>query len=175
VITDVTYKPSSLDEVVTITAYKDLLIWADGGANPVMRWTGSGLAGPLFPDGLPNGKLVEIHKDRLLLANITDAGAEVTGTQPWRVMYSDVGHPEDMTSDLAGDQDFLEDNEPIIALKALGDAVIVHKPSRLYRMIAIGGPDPYQLEQIPADDGAIAARAAISIGSYQFFMGGSKN
>jgi hypothetical protein len=172
-ITDATYKPATLDDVVTITAYKEFVIWADGGANPLMVWNGGGLATPLFPDGLPNGNLVEIHKDRLLLGHITVPGAGVTGIQPWRVMYSDVGHPADMTSDLAGDIDFLEDNDPVIALKVLGDAVIVHKPGRIYRMIAIGPPDNYQIEQIPADDGAISARAAISIGSFQFFMGRS--
>jgi hypothetical protein len=180
-ITGPTYKPSTLDQIVTVTAYageavpQGWVIWADGGPNPVMRWDGggSGTAVALFPDGVPNGKLVEIHKQRLLLGNITVPGGEGTGIQPWRVMYSDVGHPDDMTSDLAGDQDFQEDNDPIVALKVLGDAVIVHKPSRIYRMIAVGPPDNYQPEQIPADDGAISARSPLSLGSYQFFMGRS--
>jgi hypothetical protein len=173
VITPPTYKPCTVDQVVTITGYKNFVIWADGGANPVMFWdgAGTGTAAALFPGGTPNGKLVEIHKDRLLLGNITEPGAGVTTTQPWRVMYSDVGHPENMTSDLAGDIDFLEDTDPLTAIKVLGDAAIVHKPSRIFRMIAIGGPDVYQIEQIPADDGAISARSPISIGSYQFFMG----
>jgi hypothetical protein len=174
-ITGAGYKPSTMDHVVTLAVYKEFFIWADGGPNRPMVWNGAGpgTAAPLFPGELPNGKLVEIHKDRLLLANITEPGAGVTTAQPWRLLYSNVGHPEDMTADLAGDIDFLEDNDPIIAIKVLGDAVIVHKPSRLYRMIAVGGPDPYQIEQIPADDGAISARSAISIGSYQFFMGRS--
>jgi hypothetical protein len=182
-ITPTTYKPATIDDVVTITAFAgeaDLwaggsVIWADGGANPVMFWNGAGpgTAAPLFPGGKPNGKLIEIHKNRLLLGNVTDTGIAGVGIQPWRVIYSAPGHPEDVTADTAGDLDFLEDTDPLIAIKVLGDAVIVHKPSRLYRMIAIGGPEPYQIEQIPADDGAIAARAAISIGSYQYFMGRS--
>jgi hypothetical protein len=174
-ITGPTYQPSTLDQVVTITAYKDLVIWADGGPNPVMMWAGETFvpAVALFPGGVPNGKLIEMHKDRLLLANITNPGVEGTGIQPWRVMYSAVGDVRDMTADTAGDQDFLEDTDPITALKVLGDAVIVHKPTRIYRMIAVGPPDNYQPEQIPADDGAISARAAISIGSFQFFMGRS--
>jgi hypothetical protein len=179
-ITPATHQPATLDQVVTVVAYAGeaapggFVIWADGGPNPVMFWDGAGpgTAAALFPGGVPNGKLVEIHKDRLLLGNITTS-VEGTGIQPWRVSYSTVGDVRDMTADLAGDQDFLEDTDPIIALKVLGDAVIVHKPSRVYRMIAVGPPDNYQPEQIPADDGAISARAAISIGSFQYFMGRS--
>jgi hypothetical protein len=176
VITPATHQPATLDQIVTLTAYKEFLIWADGGANPVMSWQGGGptlgLAEPLFPGGVPNGKLVEMHKDRLLLGNITASGVEGTpGIQPWRVMYTAVGDVRDMTADTAGDIDFLEDTDPLRALKVLGDAVIVHKPSRVYRMIAIGPPDNYQIEQIPADDGAISARSPISIGSFQFYMG----
>jgi hypothetical protein len=172
-IQDITHAAApdcTIDDVVTIGQYKNEVFWADGKTK-VMTWVGAAIAGPAFPDGIPNGKLIEIHKDRLLLGNITEPGGEATGPQPWKLAYSDVGHPRDMTADLAGDIDFLEDNDPIIAVKVLGDAVIVHKPKRLYRLIAVGGPDPYQIEQIPADDGAIAARAAISIGSFQFFMG----
>jgi hypothetical protein len=173
-ITPATHQPATFDQVVTVTAYQEKLIWADGGANPVMMWNGAGpgTAEPLFPGGVPNGKLVEIHKDRLLLGNITK-DLEGTGIQPWRVSYSTVGDVRDMTADLAGDWDFLEDTDPLIAIKVLGDAAIVHKPSRIYRMLSIGGPDVYQVEQIPADDGAISARAAISIGSFQYFMGRS--
>jgi hypothetical protein len=179
VITPATYQPATIDQVVTVAAYAGesvptgVVIWADGGPNPVMMWDGSGpgTAVALFPDGVPNGKLVEIHKQRLLLGNITNPGVEGVGIQPWRVMYTAVGDVRDMTADTAGDQDFLEDTDPIVALKVLGDAVIVHKRSRVYRMIAVGPPDNYQPEQIPADDGAISARSPISIGSFQFYMG----
>jgi hypothetical protein len=170
-ITDASYQPSTLDAVVTVTQYKELMIWADGGPNPVMSWNMSPLAGPLFPGGVPNGKLVEMHKERLLLGNITVSGIEGTGIQPWRVMYSKPNFPADMEDDQAGYWDFIDDNNPIVALKVLGNDCIVHKPNRIYRMIQIGPPDFYQVEQIPADDGAISARAAISIGSFQFFMG----
>jgi hypothetical protein len=186
-ITDANYQPATIDQVVTVTQYKETMIWADGGQNPVMAWNMSPLAGPLFPErtiegevfaqGVPNGKLVEMHKSRLLLGHITKSGIEGAELQPWKVLHSAVGHPEDMegnnpeSPDTAGDIDFVDDNDPIIALKVLGNDCIVHKPSRLYRMIAIGPPQFYQVEQIPADDGAISARAAISIGSFQFFMG----
>jgi hypothetical protein len=172
-IQDITHAAApdcTIDDVVTIGQYKNEVFWADGKTK-VMTWVGQALAGPAFPDGIPNGKLIEIHKDRLLLGNITEPGAGVEGAQPWRLMYSAVGNARDMTADTAGDIDFLEDNDALIAVKVLGDAIIVHKPKRLYRLIAIGPPDNYQLEQIPSDDGAISARSAISIGSFQFFMG----
>jgi hypothetical protein len=172
-VEDITHSAApdcTIDDVVTIGQYRNEVFWADGKTK-VMTWVGQALAGPAFPDGLPNGKLIEIHKNRLLLGNLTEPGGEATGPQPWRLAYSDVDHPRDMTSDLAGDIDFVEDNDALSAVKVLGDVVIVHKPKRLYRLIAIGPPDNYQIEQIPSDDGAISARAAISIGSFQFFMG----
>jgi hypothetical protein len=166
----------TLDDVVTIDQYKDEMYWADG-KNKIMRYGGVGTADTALPGGLPNGKLVEIHKDRLLLGNITqlEPEDEPLTIQPWRVMYSAIGDPRDfagtLENDTAGFWDFLEDNAPIIALKVLGDHAIVHKPSRMYRMIAIGPPDHYQVEQIPGDDGAISARSPISIGSHQYYMG----
>jgi hypothetical protein len=173
---DITYPgtpPRTIDDVITLDQYKDELFWADG-ITPVMVWAAE-LAAPAFPGGVPNGKLLEIHKDRLLLGNITQPGVGDNQPQPWKVMYSAKFAPRDFTgtddNDTAGDIDFLEDNAPIVALKVLGDHCIVHKPSRVYRMIAVGAPEFYQVEQIPADDGAISARAAVSVGSHQYYMG----
>ena len=53
----------------------------------------------------------------------------------------------------------------------MGDHAIVHKPNRLYRMIFVGPPDEYIVEGVPADEGSISARGAISIGSFQYYMG----
>jgi hypothetical protein len=161
--------PRTIDDVITMDQYKDELYWADG-ITPVMVWAAP-LAAPAFPGGVPNGKLLEIHKDRLLLGHITQPGAGDNQPQPWRVMFSATGLPRNFTEDDAGQWDFLEDNNPVIALKILGDHCIVHKPSRIYRMIAVGPPEYYQVEQIPGDDGAISARAAISVGSHQYYMG----
>jgi len=172
---DASYQPATVDDVVTLTQYKEIMIWADGGVNPVMRWNPGPFASPLFPAGIPNGKLVEMHKERLLLGHITNSGVAGAELQPWKVMYSAMDDPGNMTgsaeNDTAGDWDFVDDNDPVVALKVLGNDAIVHKPNRIYRMIQVGGPQWYQVEQVPADDGAISARAAISIGSFQFFMG----
>jgi hypothetical protein len=165
----------TLDDVVTIDQYKNELYWADG-KTPVMRYVGTGTAAPAIAGGFPNGKLVEVHKSRLLLGNITAVKPGETIIQPWRVQFSKTGTPQDfddVAEGTAGLIDFTEDNTPVVALKVLGDHVIVHKPSRLYRMIAVGVPLNYNTEQIPGDDGAISARSPISVGSYQYYMGRS--
>jgi hypothetical protein len=162
--------PTTVDDVITIDQYQDEMYWADG-KNRVMRYGGVGTADTAFPGEFPNGKLVEIHKDKLLLGNITAVKPGDTIIQPWRVMYSADGNPRDFTADDAGYWDFVDDNNPVVALKILGDHAIVHKSNRVYRMIALGPPNYYDVEQIPADDGAISARAAISIGSHQYYMG----
>jgi hypothetical protein len=165
----------TIDDVVTMDQYKNDLYWADG-KNLVMRYTGTGMAEPAIPGGFPNGKIVEMHKSRMLLGNITAVKPGETIIQPWRVQFSKAGNPQDfddVAEGTAGLIDFTEDNNPVVALKVLGDHVIVHKPSRLYRMIAVGVPINYTTEQIPGDDGAISARAAVSIGSYQYYMGRS--
>jgi hypothetical protein len=165
---------TTLDDVVTIDQYKESLIWAVGGRGV---WTWDGVsdavllntkmngADPPIPSGSPTGKLVEIHKGHVLIGHHTEPLA------PWRVAYSYPGNPFDFVTFGAGDQDFLEDSTGLSALKVLGDHAIVHKPNRLYRMIFVGPPDQYIVEGIPGDDGAISARAPISIGSYQYYMG----
>jgi len=166
-----------ITDIVTIDQYKKHLIWADG--RNVYTWPGTGPAIPLGvagPEGAatmaPIGKLVEIHRDHVLIGHITeDPEPTAPGAKPWRVAYSKQGDPFDWTSDEAGDIDFLDDSTGITALKVLGDHCIVHKPNRLARMLFIGPPEYYITEGIPADDGAISARAPLSIGAYQFYMG----
>jgi hypothetical protein len=154
--------PRTVDTIVTVDQYKEHLIWADG--QHVWTWPGTGAVVPLA--GAPVGHIVEIHKEHVLVANLTSPLV-----QPWRVAFSTLENPFDWTSDSAGDRDFAEDATPITAAKVLGDHVIIHKPNRLARMIFVGPPEQYLVEGIPADDGALTARAAISIGSYQFYMG----
>jgi hypothetical protein len=165
----------TLDDVVTVDQYKEHLLWADG--KDVYTWPGTGPAIPLGVAGVggaatqaPIGKLVEIHKDHVLLGNIT-VDPKAPGPKPWRVNHSAEGAPFDWTSDVAGFVDFLDDSTGITALKVLGDHAIVHKPNRLSRMIFVGPPDYYITESIPADEGSISARGAISVGSYQFYPG----
>ena len=169
--------PRALDDVVTVDQYKGDLLWADG--QNVYTWPGTGLAIPLATAGpggaatqSPIGKLVEIHKDHVLIGNITaDADPEAPGPKPWRVNYSAQGDPFDWTSDAAGFFNFLDDSTGLTALKVLGDHAIVHKQNRLYRFIFVGPPDYYISESIPADEGSVSARGAISVGSYQFYPG----
>jgi hypothetical protein len=178
----VAYPPASvgtIDRVVSLDQFEDHLIWSidglavwtwDGSANDAVLLNTKTEGDPPVLSGSPTGRIVEIHKEHVLIANITEPS--IPGTpQPWTVAWSTRGHPFDWTSDSAGDMQFLEDSTPITALKVLGDHAIVHKPNRLYRMIFVGPPDYYVPEGIPADDGAISARAPISIGAYQFYMG----
>jgi hypothetical protein len=153
------FTPRTLDDIVTLDQYRETLVWSDG--IETYAWPGQDEAAVIAD--APPGALVEIHKEHVLLARLTN--------QPWRVSYSAVGAPDDWTGDTAGDQDFLEDSTGITAVKVLGDHAIIHKPNRIYRMIFVGPPDQYITEGVPADDGAIAARAPISIGSYQFYQG----
>jgi hypothetical protein len=161
--------PRTLDNVVTVDQFKERLIWADG--IQVMTWTGQGEATEMG-GGAPTAKIVEIHKDHVLLANLTKPVIA-----PWNVTYSVVGFtdPEtglpDFTGEGASDIDFLEDATPITACKVLGDHAIVHKPNKLYRMIFVGPPDNYIVESIPSDEGSISSRGPISIGSYQYYPG----
>src|SRR4030095_3881455 len=131
--TVVTYTtPRTLDDVVTIDQHEEKLIWADGKA--VMVWNGIGPA-TVLSGGTPTAKLVEIHKDHVLLGNIT---APVK--QPWRVAYSIFGVNDpvtgipDFTGEGSGFTDFLDDSTGLTALKTLGDHAIVHQPFRLYRL-----------------------------------------
>ena len=159
----------TLDEVVTIDQYKERVIWADG--KQVLHWNGTGLA-TVLGGGAPTAKLVEIHTDHVLLGHVV-----APEKAPWRVAWSnrglvneDTGAP-DFTGDDAGDYDFLDDSTGLTAMKTLGEQVIVHKPNRLYRMLYVGPPELYIVESIPADEGSISARGAISVGSWQYYMG----
>ena len=160
----------TLADVLTIDQYRDRLLWADG--LQVLTWPGTGQA-TVLGGGAPTAKLVEIHKEHVLLGHLT-----APETQPWRVAYSIagvltpplVGEP-DFTGESSGTLDFLDDATGLTALKALGDHAIVHKPNRLYRMIFVGPPDEYIVEGIPADEGSISARGPISVGSYQYYPG----
>jgi hypothetical protein len=159
----------TLNDVVTMDQYKAHLIWADGKA--VWDWIGTGQA-TVLGGGAPTAKIVEIHKDHILLGHIT-----APSVQPWRVAYSvfEVVDPKtgliDFTGETSGFHDFLEDSTGITAVKVMGDHAIVHKPNRLYRMIFVGSPGEYIIEGIPADEGSLSARGAISIGSFQYYMG----
>jgi hypothetical protein len=162
--------PRTLDNVVTIDQYMQRVIWADG--TQVLTWAGTGSATPLG-GGAPIAKLVEIHKDHVLLGHVTQPIK-----QPWRVAYSITGLLDppltgqpSFTGEGSGFVDFLDDSTGLTAVKTLGDHAIVHKPFRLYRMIFIGPPDNYIVESIPADEGAISARSPISVGSYQYYPG----
>jgi len=132
--------------------------------------------------GTPTGKLVEIHKEHLLIGNISRSTTEGEdhGPQPWRVAYSVLGlvaegSPSgtipDFTGDGSGAVDFLEDSTPILALKVLGEHAIVHKAQKVYRMIYVGQPDQYHVEVVAANEGSIAANGPINLGSFQYYMG----
>lgn len=155
----------TLYDVVTMDQYKDDLIWSDGLT--IYKWNGVGASAiPATGPSMPTGTLIEIHKQHLLIGNLT---APIK--QPWRVAYSGADAIYDFEDETAGLQDFLEDSSGLTAMKVLGDHVIVHKSNRLYRLIYVGPPNMYQAEMIPGDDGANAARSAISVGAYQFYMG----
>jgi hypothetical protein len=154
----------ALLDVVTIDQYVERVVWADGLG--VFEWNGTGLASPVTSGGMV-AKLVEIHKDHVLLGNLT------TPAMPWRVAYSipNVGTPIDMTGSGSGVVNFLEDATPVTAMKTMGDHVVVHKANRLYRLIFVGPPDNYTVEVVAADEGSISARGPISVGSYQYYPG----
>jgi hypothetical protein len=154
----------TIHQVVTQTQYRGDYLFADGGA--IQRWPGTGWAAPI-PAPAPEGRLIEVHKDHVLLGGIRSGGVE----QPWRVAWSVVGNPLDWTGEGAGDLDFLEDATPLTALKVMGDHAIVHKRDRLWRLIFVGPPDQYIPEGIPADDGACSARSPITLGPFQYYMG----
>ena len=166
--------PLTANDVTVTDQYEEKLIIADG--KQVTVWTGTGTARPIT-EGAPTAKLVEIHKDHILLGNHTAPIA-----QPWSVAYSVFGvstegtltvpaKPEDFTGEGSGQTDFLDDSTPITCLKAMGDHCVVHKPNRLYRMTYVGPPDNYIVEGVAADEGSISARGAISVGSFQYFIG----
>ena len=158
-----TLTPTTLSDVVTVDQYKEHLIFTNG--IQIGHWNGTGVVVQLG-GGAPTGKLVEIHKEHVLIGNLT-----LPVAQPWRVAYSKVGDPLNWTDDTAGDVDFLEDSTPITALKVMGDHAIVHKPNKIYRLIFVGPPNQYIVEGVAADEGSISARGAISIGSFQYFLG----
>jgi hypothetical protein len=155
----------TIHQVVTQTQYRETYLATDG-AGPMLYWPGTGLAG-LMGQPAPEGRLLEVHKDHVLLGGIRSGGVE----QPWRVAWSVVGNPFDWTGDGSGDLDFIEDATPLTALKVMGDHAIVHKRDRLWRLIFVGPPDAYIPEGIPADDGACSARSPITLGPFQYYMG----
>jgi hypothetical protein len=154
----------TIDRVVTQTQYRGDYLLATG--THIRRWSGTGLMS-WIGDPAPEGRLVEVHKDHVLLGGLRVGDVE----QPWRVAWSVVGNPLDWTSESAGDLDFLEDAAPLTALKVMGDHAIVHKRERLWRLIFVGPPDQYIPEGIPADDGACSARSPITLGPFQYYMG----
>jgi hypothetical protein len=155
---------ATIHQVVTQTQYRGDYLFADGRA--VQRWPGTGAIAPIAAPA-PEGRLVEVHKDHVLLGGLRVGGVE----QPWRVAWSVVGNPLDWTGEGAGDLDFLEDATALTALKVMGDHAIVHKRDRLWRLIFVGPPDQYIPEGIPADDGACSARSPITLGPFQYYMG----
>jgi hypothetical protein len=153
----------SIHQVVTQTQYRGEYLWTEGSW--VGRWPGTGQAVPIFD--APEGALLEVHKEHVLLGNVKYG----TTQQPWRVAWSVVGDPTNWTGEGAGDLDFLEDATPLTALKVMGDHAIVHKRDRLWRLIFVGPPDQYIPEGIPGDDGACSARSPITLGAFQYYMG----
>jgi hypothetical protein len=169
-----TFDPArTAEDVLTVQQYKERLIWADG-IGSVYAWNGTAPAAPIG-GGAPTGKLVEIHKEHVLIANHTIPDV------PYRVAYSVLGlitpadQPTtgvpDFTGEGSGDFDLLDDASGITALKVMGDQCIVHKKNRIYRMTYVGFPSWYNVEGIAADEGAMSARSPISVGSYQYYMG----
>jgi hypothetical protein len=154
----------TIHHVVTQTQYRGDYLFADGGF--IFRWDGASVAAPI-PSPAPEGRLIEVHKDHVLLGGLRVGTIE----QPWRVAWSVVGNPLDWTGEGSGDLDFLEDATALTALKVMGDHAIVHKRDRLWRLIFVGPPDQYIPEGIPADDGACSARSPITLGAFQYYMG----
>jgi hypothetical protein len=161
---------TTIDDVVTMDQFREKLIWADGQG--MWFWDATAPATPLTGiDGV--GKLVEIHKAHVHIGHLAP-------TQRWRVSYSVYGvvpgppgtpGPPVFTGPTSGHADLLDDSTGLTALKVMGDHLIVHKRDRIYRMIYVGPPDEYTTEGVAADEGSISARGAISVGSYQYYMG----
>lgn len=91
-----------------------------------MKWTGSGNAATLTIANFTHAKYVTYYKNRLLFANITEAGPI---TYPNRIRWSNVGTIETYTSTDWSDEAGTDDGSEIVGLAQLFDEVYIFKNS----------------------------------------------
>ena len=141
-----------------------------GGQGPF--WGMNGVDAPVFYDGaaaatglwtaavgsLPNGKYLKFHGNRLWIAG--------TAANPSRLYFSNLRDPRDWPA--ANVVDFEpEDGEPITGIGAVGDYLLVFKPSKTW---IVYGLDDGANRQISESIGCVAHRTIAEVPSGALFL-----
>lgn len=132
--------------------FRDNLLGTNNTDAPFL-WTGSGNGSAMtVPTGLTKAKAIEVFASHTFLGNVTVSGTAYKSRIYW---------PTIDTIDTWNTADFIDiardDGQTIIALKTLGDRLVVFKERSIYLVFYTGDPDiPFLVRKANSAVGCIA-------------------
>ena len=157
------------DVALPVKTYERIMVVTNGIEVP-KKWTGTGYFADL--GGTPNvarycGYFGSVGFEHLYLGWTIDAGND----QPFTLEMSDAGDPESYAEGLY--YDFMNTNDEVVGMKALGQNVIVYKKESITVARPTGSAtDPLQFQQNHINGiGTPSIRTVQDFGNYHIFMG----
>lgn len=130
------------------------------GVDPIRKYTGTGNDADLGGTP-PKAKYMTYFGGYLVLAFITDDGGG--NTLPFRVQWSDIGDPENWTTENSGSLNLLEDGGFINGICNWGNFVTVHKDDSIYVGQLVSTSQVFRFDRKATGVGAVSGKAIQTI------------
>lgn len=144
-------------------------VWyATNGIDDVVRFKiGDDEVSPLPSLGF-TCKVLKVFKSMMIFGHITDGSGDVF---PNTIINSDVGDPEEVSTGLAGQFIVHDGVDPINAMEALGDNLVIYAERNAALTQFVGAPLVFAFRTAVAGLGPIAGRLVADFGDFHEFLG----
>ena len=158
--------PWEWDMFIRAGVADDDLLFLTNGVDPIVKW--DGVTDTVEEAGITlRARALTRFKNMLVLTGTTDGGSEKHGD----IANSDVGEPEDFSGGLASQLRAHDGADPIVALKQLGDSLVIYTKRRVILADFIGDPFVWLFRTISNRTGSRAGRLVADFGDYHKFIG----
>lgn len=138
--------------------YKTLIYFSHGSSAVLYQFTGA--ANPTIIAGSPNALHLEVHKDRLFA---------VSATTNYRLHFSDAATFTSWPGTNILDVN-ANDGESVIAIKSLGDKLVIFKQRSIWVLYVTGSPVNWRLSLVTSLIGCVDFKSVVEINGLIYFL-----
>lgn len=151
----------TLDDAVSADIIYDTFIFTNG-IDPIMRWTGPGVAVSPLPNTTFRARCVRKFKERLVALGDPN--------EPQMVRWTAPGTIDDWSGPGSGAAVLSEGVDWIVTAEVLGDALAIYKERSVVLCTYVGGDLVFRFDQIVAGIGVPAAKAVMNLGNEHILL-----
>ena len=152
------------DYPVTMTFSQNAILITNG-IDEIKVWNGV----DTYISSLPGGYIatdISTYGERLILANTIEIGKEYKQ----RIRWTKVGTYDDFTGGKAGFVDLFDTSGEILAMKKLGESLVIYKKDSIIMCNWIGGQSVFKFDTRVSDIGLVAPKAIANEGDRHLFL-----